>query len=387
MMGGSAMGLRIALLAQCITEACAAQRDNREYLSAAGRKKCVNLAAYLRALGCRVDILSNSYAKGNHRASTEALADGISVHHVPTLALPGRHTIFKRTLAGLYNARWLWRQRHEVDLIVIYNYHAEFALPALFAQWLLGIAFVLDHEDGLHLVRRYRSAFYRALERAVYRRCSGAIRVNPHLADRMLQLGVDKPGIVVHSCFNGASVQHIEASPGTHDELLYAGTYSKGFGFGELLQYIRHMPPGYLLNICGRAGPAEQAQIEAACAGRPNVRLLGFVPDAELEALKRRARAVIVLNDVESEFNRTNFPSKLYDYLSAGKIIVTTANPLLSDYAGLSCMLQLQSIEHELPHLAERLAGRRFVRAEVDALHQRILDDLRGLLEAAARRR
>ncbi len=92
---------------------------------------------------------------------------------------------------------------------------------------------------------------------------------------------------------------------------------------------------------------------------------------------------MLLLNATDSAFNRSNFPSKLFDYLSAGKLIVCTANPLLADYAGLGCVVQLASIEDEFPHIGERLAERRFDPGEVVALHRGMLERLGAVLDAA----
>ena len=373
--------MHIVLLAQCITEACVRVRGNQRYLSAAGRKKVLNLAAYLNALGHEVSILSNSYAKGSYPEMAEKIGDRLTVHHAPTWAV-GRSTPLRRGLATLFNLRWLRRHRSQVDLVITYNYHLEYALPALYARRRLALPFVLDYEDGLFLVRHYQSTFYRWIEHAVYRACSAVIVVNPGLRQRMLACGVDKPTAVIHGYFNAADVSAVTAAPGSQREILFAGNFSRGFGFDELARYVAHCPAGWTLNICGRGGPAETEAIEQLCEGHAQAHFLGFVPDETLDALRKRAMAVIVLNDIGSDFNQTNFPSKLFDCLSAGKAIVCTANPMLAEYAGLSCMVQLDSIEHEFPKLGERLYGARFVPDEVVALHQGMLSRLRVLLES-----
>ncbi len=372
--------MHIVLLAQCITEACVSARDNRRYLSAAGRKKVLNLAAYLNALGHEVSILSNSYAKGSYSLMVEKIDERLTVFHAPTWAV-GRFTPFRRVLATLFTLRWLIRQRMQIDLAITYNYHLEYALPALWARRRHALPFVLDYEDGLYLVRHYQRPIYRWIERAVYRACSAVIVVNPGLRTHMLACGIDKPTAVIHGYFNDASVAGLSASPGTQREVLFAGNFSRGFGFDELQRYIEHCPEGWLLNVCGRAGPAETESIRRLCEGHERVNFLGFVSDDILDGLRTRAMAVILLNDEASDFNQTNFPSKLFDYLSAGKIIVCTANPLLADYAGLSCMVQMGSIEGEFAQLSERLKIARFVPAEVDALHHDKLSRLRVLLE------
>jgi glycosyltransferase involved in cell wall biosynthesis len=379
------MGARIVLLAQCITEDCVARRNNANYLSVAGRKKCLNLCAYLAALGHSVTILSNSYAKGTFLASSEWLDLVTEIRHAPTLALFRRWTLFKRSIASAFNVWELLKRRGSTDLIVIYNYHAEFAIPALFAAKFTGVPFILDYEDGLFLDRGYQSAFYRAIERAIYRACSGIIYVNQRLAERVDPVNAGMPHVVIHSYFNHARALDLKASPGTRREVLFAGNFSRGFGFDELKRYIVCLPPDYTLNICGRAGKSETKEIEALCSTHANARLLGFVPQQNLLDLMQRAKAAILLNDLHSEFNNTNFPSKLYDYMSNGKIVICTRNPLLRSYSAMNCLLQIDSIEQEFPQLDRLLTTRRFVPEEVAALHANVLGELSRVIDASMR--
>lgn len=379
--------LRIVLLAQCITERCIARRDNARYLSAAGRKKALNLGAYLRALGHDVLMLSSSYARCTDGAWTEEVAAGLEIRHTPTLGLARRHTLFKRTVTTCFNLWELWARRRDTDMIVIYNYHIEFALPALVLSCLVGMPVVLDYEDGLFLDRGYRTRMYRLLERWVYRRCSGFLLVNPGLRERIELIGqrpVDPQRIgVIHGYFNAGQLRALQPSPGTHDELLFAGNYSRGFGFDELRRYIAALPAGYGLTVCGRAGSEEEQAIRSLCEASKGARHLGYVTQDRLQELTQRARAVILLNDVTSPFNNTNFPSKLFDYLSNGKTVLCTRNPLLSRYAGLSNLLTIDSIEQDLGDLRHRLLGTRFVADEIRALDDEIRAELARVLTAA----
>lgn len=380
--------LRVFVLAQCITEACVARRGNNAYLSAAGRRKVLNLCFGLSAHGHDVTILSSSFAKGNHYSWKENVAAGIRVHHTPTIGLLGRHSVLKRTVTAMFNCIEILKYRHSIDLIIIYNYHAEFSIPALIARKALGLPFVLDYEDGLFLDKSYSGTMFSLLERAVYKNCAGFILVNPDLRKRIDKIGRGQASLItsiVHSYFNIGAIDTLEASPGTHRELLFSGNFSYGFGFDELKRYVACLPPTYSLNICGRAGVAETQEIQLWCGRHPRAKFLGFVSESALDELMRRARAVILLNEVTSDFNRSNFPSKLYDYFSRGKIVISTRNPLLRRYDSMHAMLVLDSIERDMPNLDQLLQDRRFVPEEVRDLHCECLAQLARLVDTTAR--
>ncbi len=65
--------MHIVLLAQCITEDNTRSRDNRRYLSAAGRKKVLEPGGLSANARARVSILSNSYAKGSYPVAVESI--------------------------------------------------------------------------------------------------------------------------------------------------------------------------------------------------------------------------------------------------------------------------------------------------------------------------
>ena len=75
------------------------------------------------------------------------------------------------------------------DLVVFYNYHKEYFLPALLGKKLFGLPILMDYEDGLFLDKGYRSSLYRYLEKKAYRESVGFFLVNQGLKERISAYG------------------------------------------------------------------------------------------------------------------------------------------------------------------------------------------------------
>lgn len=110
--------------------------------------------------------------------------------------------------------------------------------------------------------------------------------------------------------------------------ILYSGKYSD-YGGDDLLADT--------IEACERSdvefwllGKGENQRIEALGRTDPRVRRYGFVSEAELEALCRKAH--VFLNPRPNAFadNRMTYPSKLLFYMSFGKPVISTWTPGLS---------------------------------------------------------
>ena len=109
-----------------------------------------------------------------------------------------------------------------------------------------------------------------------------------------------------------------------HPLLLYAGSHSRAGGLDLLIAALPLLKTkGVRLVITGQ-GKGLDTGITRACVTTPGVEDLGMVPEEELAELAAAANILVNPRPLEFEDNRTNFPSKLLDYLSYLKPIVST---------------------------------------------------------------
>lgn len=106
--------------------------------------------------------------------------------------------------------------------------------------------------------------------------------------------------------------------------ILYAGSHSRAGGIDRLIRALPLLKTaGVRLLITGQ-GKGLDPEITRACETTPNVQDLGMVTDDHLAQLAAAANVLVNPRPVNFEANRTNFPSKLLDYLSHIRPIVST---------------------------------------------------------------
>jgi glycosyltransferase involved in cell wall biosynthesis len=119
------------------------------------------------------------------------------------------------------------------------------------------------------------------------------------------------------------------ASPASRDKnraplILYAGAHSRAGGIDRLIAALpRLRTAGVRLVITGQ-GKGLDPDITRACDTTSGVQDLGMVPEARLAELASAADVLVNPRPIDFEDNRTNFPSKILDYLSYKRPIVST---------------------------------------------------------------
>ena len=375
--------MNILIFTSLITDVCLKKRDNREYLSFAGRKKIVLFCRALESVGHTVDVCSTSYAKNNHKTFAERISRKVRIIHAPTIGFFGRISFFKRPVGTAFNLYWICRYFRKYDLVVYYNYHKEYFLPALLGKKLFGLPVMMDYEDGLFLDKGYQSSLYRCLEKRAYGEADGFLLVNRGLKERISSFGQGhKPALVINGLMDTALLEkNREWKPGAMREMAFTGNFSGSFGFKELLQYARYLPEKYHLVITGQAAPEEERALIDATKDRPNIRFMGRIDSAKFEQVIDKIEICILLNSSESDWNKTNFPSKLFDYLSRNRFVLSTGNPILEPYYDLDNFVLLKDVPGDLEKLEQVMENRAPNPDELFMLHTETLKSLELFIE------
>ena len=176
--------MNILIFTSLITDACLKRRDNREYISFAGRKKIGLLCRSLESLGHTVDVCSTSYAKRLNKTFVEEDFPNGPHHSCPHHRFFRKDEFLEETCWNGINLYWICKHFRKYDLVVFYNYHKEYFLPALVGKKWFGLPILMDYEDGLFLDKGYQSSFYRYLEKMAYRETEGFFLVNGSLKER-----------------------------------------------------------------------------------------------------------------------------------------------------------------------------------------------------------
>jgi glycosyltransferase involved in cell wall biosynthesis len=176
------------------------------------------------------------------------------------------------------------------------------------------------------------------LEWTSYRMAKSCIGLAPGIVDGIAKRGVGRESIAL--CPNGSDLvnftpQGPRASlPGIPDDAFVAaftGTIGRANGCGAALDAAAELKKrgrGDLrILLLGAGGERDALASRAAADGLDNVVFQPPVPNAEIPAILRRADAGLQLLDDVPAFYFGTSPNKFFDYIAAGK-------PVLTNYPG-----------------------------------------------------
>jgi glycosyltransferase involved in cell wall biosynthesis len=139
--------------------------------------------------------------------------------------------------------------------------------------------------------------------------------------------------------------------PNSDTRILYfAGSTSKVSGVDLLLEAIQHIhDPTYRFWFSGR-GPLDRTIYEAA---RTDKRIIhwGFVKRERYRELLQQANVLVNPRPTRLPENRYNFPSKLMEYMAAGRPVISTATSDIAEYY----LDEIVLLEDETPEGLARL--------------------------------
>lgn len=325
------------------------------YLAAEGHAVCV-VTAPPHYPGWRVQ------APHKNRWSREALA-GADLYRCP-LYLSEQMKGFRRLLAPLSFAASsapvaLWtilRRRPSVVMVVEPTlFVAPIALLA--AKWVgartvlhvqdleVEAAFAVGHLGQGGLLARLAGAF----DRAMARRFDRIVTISHRMAQKIIDKGADASKVaVVRNWVDLDQVRPDQDASAYRRELgiaetafvaLYSGNLGAKQGvrlIWEAAERLRDQPD--ILFLVAGDGPM-RPELETAAARLPNLRLIGFQPEARFGAFL--SVADVHLLPQEREAADLLLPSKLGGMLASAKPVIVTADPgtELADFLGTSCQL------------------------------------------------
>lgn len=279
-------------------------------------KRAFGMAPWLRQAGVEVSIVCED-APANHAA---AKATGTRIE-----------TYARGSIAGERADKLRLVRRQECDLVHICGLGWRNDIK----PWGNAVEkYIIDHvelESSLPGVSRIRRTLQRYLEWRSLSRYDGAVVASRFLFDRFqrhqrgpllyLPYGADP---FAENAKRGAD--QIRQSHGLTRFVLYAGGIYRNYGVWTMIDAARSAAatiPDFQLVIVGR-GPEENAVRRRVFEQSldHNIKLLGYVTQAELDGLMLNAEGLIApLNDTVAD--RARCPSKIPMYMMTGRPIIT----------------------------------------------------------------
>jgi glycosyltransferase involved in cell wall biosynthesis len=216
------------------------------------------------------------------------------------------------------------------------NYEWLYVLAVWLTRLVRRIQVVLDFEDGKHLIdrswNRMLSAFAEFAGRPLIR---GALLAHPALRARLPASvpAVLVPGFIVPTdrpvAYNHSNVR-----------FLYSGTLDRARGVDLLMEALEYLPDGgWHLDICGR-GPLEEEvtrRIEdERLAGK--VRFHQALDPDDYRRLLRSCHVGLNCQRAGDPISSVTFPSKVFTYLSAGLVVLSSRASSVEEVCGDACV-------------------------------------------------
>ncbi|OPX88053.1 MAG: putative teichuronic acid biosynthesis glycosyltransferase TuaH [Pelotomaculum sp. PtaB.Bin104] len=294
--------------------------------------------------GLKATIRTPSYILGAFRWR-QAVWEGVTVYEPPLGFAPvslGLRKLadglaaatFDRTLQQLYGQDW-----REQTLLYIssWSYTQTSFIKELKPKYLL--FHILDDSFAFPLIKNYPRVLSvnRSFFQYMMANSSAVIAVSRELSEKYGALYQRK----VHVVKNGVDVDHFQGrktlvSVPEMDEipqpvLMYTGSINSWVDL-PLLNGLADARPGYSLVLIGHyyEGTTDSG-LWQELIGKSNVYWLKSKPYARLPEYIQYA-AALLLPRTEAEHSRASDPLKLYEYLSTGKPVVSTALPAVEDF-------------------------------------------------------
>jgi glycosyltransferase involved in cell wall biosynthesis len=309
----------------CLTIAC--RRDMFQCLATAAGRELVVLSIPPKALERRsgkwLPTVETVFA--GHRQFFCASWD------VPKLRIP---------LSWFFYARHVLRHVRDGDLVVIDNYEFVYIVAARWLKLFRRVTFILAYLDGKHLIDR---SFWRVLSGLAEKwgrpLLSGALLSTPPLGERLPaalpKVVLPGPGFILKSA------DAIPRQPGSVVRFLYAGSLDSTRGVDLVLASLDHLPEqGWHLDFAG-AGPLKDEVIRVAQDSRWRGKVEYHAPTASTsDAFKQllgASHAGLNCQRKSDPISRLTFPTKVFAYLSAGLLVISSKASSVADVCGNGC--------------------------------------------------
>jgi glycosyltransferase involved in cell wall biosynthesis len=223
------------------------------------------------------------------------------------------------------------------DIILIDNFEWLYVLASWVARLRRRLRFVLDYEDGKHLIDKGIYLLLARLAETLGRPLlSAAFLAAPGLQERLPKnLPVEfVPG------FYSAPPSRDRSHSDNRDLLrfIYSGVLDKTRGIDLLLSATDLLPPtGWQLNITGFGELQEQVREHA---GRSNNRVIfhATLPPDRYGKLMRECDIGLNCQRISDPISQVTFPSKIFTYFGAGLVVLSSRASEMPSVCGEACL-------------------------------------------------
>ncbi len=340
--GAGAAGARVLYMGNYVDEEIVEARGLPSR-NVAGSNRMRRLATALSAAKQRLIVVSAATAMRIRwtgrlfHGQAVRRAGNVPVAYCATVGLPLVGTLLEplfliTTTCSLMRAR-------SVSAVIIYNFSPSLVLIALLARhwWRVPIVHNIEDVSVARMSDWQSSTEVRPVQQIVFAFC---MRIIARLSSKFViptrqfewVIPPGRPCQVVSGCISVETQDLAERSP---DEtgimrVLYAGKVEFEHGIDVFCAAIRLLneSPGLAekiqFEISGTGSKSDWLQDQLSEMNAANVTRHGFVSDAEYAEILQRADACVALQDPHGRYGTNKTPSKVYEFLGQGKVVIAT---------------------------------------------------------------
>ena len=310
------MGKTVLYVTNYYKEDVINQRHSKPFISQAGQNKGKYIMDVLKEGGNKVITWSNAWTSGRsfrfYKGFQSTLEENL--YYASIFGAPVLNSLSCYVSSKCFLKRYL--RSHTLDAMIIYNMRLENSLLALYAKKHYGIPVILQYEDGLTVdshINGIKRLVYGKMEKKVFDCLDGAFLVNSRIK-------VPCPAVVIRGAMREqnkmAEFPLLNGTP----KLLFSSTLDAQRGVNVLLEALKYTDADFNLKITGRGDMEEAVK---ACKD-PRVQFLGYLDYETYQKELEQTDICINAQLAQHEFAEFSFPSKIFEYLSYGKLVVSS---------------------------------------------------------------
>lgn len=258
---------------------------------------------------------------------------------VPKLRIP---------LSWFFYARHVLHHVRSGDLVLIDNYEFIYIVAARLLNLFRRVTFILDYEDGKHLIDRGWSRVLSGLaEWAGRPLIRAAMLAHPALGKR---LSASVPTEVIPG-FIPQKLSGITREPDSGEiRFLYSGALDITRGMDLLLEALEHLPEeGWCLDITGYGILTDRVtRFAQDPRWRKRVKYHHSLPQEDYARVVAAAHAGLNCQRASDPVSAVTFPSKVFTYLAAGLLVISSKAGAVEEICGNACFYYAEEAPQSL---------------------------------------
>ncbi|SFE84006.1 Glycosyltransferase involved in cell wall bisynthesis [Paenibacillus catalpae] len=305
----------------------AKSRNSQNIYSQPANNKIIGIKKSLEAVGAHVKVLSSGLVNSKSfkwYKRVEEKSNVINVVYCSIWDVPILSTMVSIIFMFLETRKE--NKIRPINNIIFYNYKPEVAWAAWLAKKILNIPITIEYEDGysnIDSVKGFKRLLMRLTEKVVSKNISTAITVNSLLAKQQTVPCVVVRGVTDENLF--LKREGHKKSERSRPIIFYGGGLDKERGIDILLDSLKYISNDFRLIITGKG---------KITVNDPRIDFKGFIDYESVIRYMLDADILIQSQLSQHQFGNSSFPSKIFEYMATGNLIISSEVADIKDFAG-----------------------------------------------------